>query len=1044
MYHIHNVIDTDKHYIINSITRAVSNSAETKNILFQYDHNSERFTFELPRIIDGHDMTKCNLVQIHYVNVDAKTKAAHEDVYNVSDVEISESDPEIITFSWLVSRNATQYVGNLSFIIRFACVSEDGTLDYVWNTAINSNINIASGINNTEDIEYGSYDILSELAARILSLENTETNVSVIEETIKRHESRITNLENQGDHSDYVVRDELIGAIEASKLTVVSAYNDQEFTDAQKETARTNIGAVSQAELNEAIANAGGGGGGVTAEYVDIKVAEIVDSAPETLNTLKELSTALGNDENFATTVATQIGNCVKNTDIATPDKLGIVKPSHGFGVMANGKGELYVHKASNEMIDTKTDAYHPIVPSNLEYAVKSVGDNYYATTNQMDNFHTQKETNISFGSELINSNVILGNGWSGDFETGFKHQLGVSGSNGGTLTFNLGELSSKYYKVEVTVTSTDTTKDGCSGFTLSLGGSTPFEMYEGNFTEHTYVRGILSSSGSELVITPLSTFAGTITVISVCEIKGDTVGSLPIVDENGEVILEFKADNNNVIIGSNNANKNITGYKNVAIGHSALSRNTTGFWNVANGHETLYENTVGSRNVALGYIALKSNISGHRNIAIGSFAMEGNTHGHNNISLGADSMQHNTVGTHNIALGTGAMCSGDNGSFNIALGNGALIYNQADYNIGFGRDVMGYNRTGTNNIAMGRAALRNPQTPNNNIVLGNESMNSNTCTASDDNIIIGVKSVQNAKANVHRNIVIGNNSGNGVSTGENNILIGHGITVDDNTSNTVRIGNDMTKTVMLGKNIVDVEALNDFTNSSGTIVGSLVRIDPTSLTRSISVTTAAPNTTVTKYGKNLIERPYFNVNGKTINGITFTVNEDGSVTANGTATANADFYLMRQFTVPKGAILSDGLTGQSSTTYETMALSSNANVVSTKDNTNLFTTDSTVDTLMIRIRSGYKAENLTFYPQIEAGPYITDYAQYVAPETLVSDENGILYIDDSSEVITLFAADGSDITVNYSKTLTTKEYVDEQVALLTARIEELMKTISG
>ena len=42
--------------------------------------------------------------------------------------------------------------------------------------------------------------------------------------------------------------------------------------------------------------------------YVDTKVAGIVDSAPETLNTLNELSAALGNDENFATTVATQIG----------------------------------------------------------------------------------------------------------------------------------------------------------------------------------------------------------------------------------------------------------------------------------------------------------------------------------------------------------------------------------------------------------------------------------------------------------------------------------------------------------------------------------------------------------------------------------------------------------------------------------------------------------------------------------------------------------------------------------------------------------------
>ena len=45
--------------------------------------------------------------------------------------------------------------------------------------------------------------------------------------------------------------------------------------------------------------------------YVDGKVAEIVNSAPEALDTLNELATALGNDPNFATTVSTQIGNKV-------------------------------------------------------------------------------------------------------------------------------------------------------------------------------------------------------------------------------------------------------------------------------------------------------------------------------------------------------------------------------------------------------------------------------------------------------------------------------------------------------------------------------------------------------------------------------------------------------------------------------------------------------------------------------------------------------------------------------------------------------------
>ena len=48
-----------------------------------------------------------------------------------------------------------------------------------------------------------------------------------------------------------------------------------------------------------------------TETYVNNKFASIVDSAPETLDTLKELSDALGNDPNFATTVATQIGGKV-------------------------------------------------------------------------------------------------------------------------------------------------------------------------------------------------------------------------------------------------------------------------------------------------------------------------------------------------------------------------------------------------------------------------------------------------------------------------------------------------------------------------------------------------------------------------------------------------------------------------------------------------------------------------------------------------------------------------------------------------------------
>jgi hypothetical protein len=45
--------------------------------------------------------------------------------------------------------------------------------------------------------------------------------------------------------------------------------------------------------------------------YVNTKISDVVNSAPETLNTLNELAKALGNDENFSTTIATQIGTKV-------------------------------------------------------------------------------------------------------------------------------------------------------------------------------------------------------------------------------------------------------------------------------------------------------------------------------------------------------------------------------------------------------------------------------------------------------------------------------------------------------------------------------------------------------------------------------------------------------------------------------------------------------------------------------------------------------------------------------------------------------------
>lgn len=54
--------------------------------------------------------------------------------------------------------------------------------------------------------------------------------------------------------------------------------------------------------------------------YTDTKIASLVDSSPQALDTLKELADALGNDPNFATTVSNLIGTKIALTEKGAAD----------------------------------------------------------------------------------------------------------------------------------------------------------------------------------------------------------------------------------------------------------------------------------------------------------------------------------------------------------------------------------------------------------------------------------------------------------------------------------------------------------------------------------------------------------------------------------------------------------------------------------------------------------------------------------------------------------------------------------------------------
>lgn len=136
-----------------------------------------------------------------------------------------------------------------------------------------------------------------------------------------------------------------------------------------------------------------------------------------------------------------------------------------------------------------------------------------------------------------------------------------------------------------------------------------------------------------------------------------------------------------NIAIGTNALNENITGSRNIAIGGSALRYGKTSFANVAIGAEALTYASSGNRNVAIGHKALYVNTA-DSNFAIGAFSLTSNTTGKGNTAVGNNALKSNVTGSGNTAVGAYSMVSADAAaSFNTALGRYTARVVNSSYN---------------------------------------------------------------------------------------------------------------------------------------------------------------------------------------------------------------------------------------------------------------------------------------------------------------------------------------------------------------------------
>lgn len=144
------------------------------------------------------------------------------------------------------------------------------------------------------------------------------------------------------------------------------------------------------------------------------------------------------------------------------------------------------------------------------------------------------------------------------------------------------------------------------------------------------------------------------------------------------------------------------------------------------------------------------------------------------------------------------------------------------------------------------------------------------------------------------------------------------------------------------------------------------------------STITGVSSMTVTRCGKNLLKHRD-NISSTIISGVTFTVNEDGTYTVDGTASDTAHFYIVL---IANGIVLKNGLTytlsgcptGGSSSTYR---LAVGNNYIDNGDGRTFTVSENITVNCQIIVYSGTTVSNLVFRPQLELGSTATSFEPY-------------------------------------------------------------------
>lgn len=169
---------SEQYITIDTDTREITIPDNEKLFGVKDDLKAERKYFKCKKVVgDNLDLSKHRLY-INYMNANKETSA-----YLVDDVKV---DGDYITFSWLLYRSVTKYIGNVSFIVCAKSSNDKGLLQTDWNTTLATGT-VKEGLEVDTAITEEYPDVIEQILNRLDGVEGEQISDEQMQNAIKKY-----------------------------------------------------------------------------------------------------------------------------------------------------------------------------------------------------------------------------------------------------------------------------------------------------------------------------------------------------------------------------------------------------------------------------------------------------------------------------------------------------------------------------------------------------------------------------------------------------------------------------------------------------------------------------------------------------------------------------------------------------------------------------------------------------------------------------------------------------------------------------------------